>query len=76
MISVNNVRSEIERRLTASLRRRLEVSLPKLYAHARRNAVLALEDHDEADAAALPPRCPHSLDLLLDGEWLPERVML
>lgn len=77
MISVNNARSEIERRLTASLRRRLEVSLPKLYAHARRNAVLALEDHDEADAAAaLPSKCPYPLDPLLDGEWLPERVML
>lgn len=77
MISVNNARSEIERRLTASLRRRLEVSLPKLYAHARRNAVLALEDHGDADvAAALPLEYQYSLDLLLDGEWLPERFML
>ncbi len=75
LISINNARNEIERRMTASLRRRLAVSLPKLHAHARRNAALALEDHGEAEAAAaLPLECPYPLDLLLDGEWLPERV--
>jgi hypothetical protein len=72
--SVNNARDEIERRLTATLRRRLQASLPKLYAHARRDAVLALEDHGEADLAnALPPECPYSLDALLDAGWLPPR---
>jgi hypothetical protein len=71
--SVNNARDEIERRLTATLRRRLQASLPKLYAHARRDAVLALEDHGEPDAAmALPERCPFSLDELLDHGWLPD----
>jgi hypothetical protein len=72
--SVNNARDEIERRLTATLRRRLQASLPKLYAHARRDAVLALEDHGEADAAkTLPPNCPYALDVLLDADWLPPR---
>ena len=72
--SVNNARDEIERRLTAALRRRLQASLPKLYAHARRDAVLALEDHGEADLAkALPPECPYALDALLDADWLPPR---
>jgi hypothetical protein len=70
--SVNNARDEIERRLSAALRRRLLASLPKLYAHARRDAALALEDHGEPDAAiALPAECPYPLDALLDHAWLP-----
>ena len=48
--TVNNARNEIERRLTTSLRRRLLTSLPKLYGHARRDAVLALEEHGEPHA--------------------------
>jgi hypothetical protein len=72
MISVNGARSDIERRLTATLRRRLLASLPKLYDHARRNAALALEDHGEPDAAtALSPACPYTLAQLLDPDWLP-----
>ena len=56
LISVNNARAEIEDRLTPTLRKRLLASLPKLYERARRNAVLALEDHGEAAAAAALPR--------------------
>ena len=58
--TVNNARNEIERRLTTSLRRRLLASLPKLYGHARRDAVLALEDHSEPHAALLPTTYPYS----------------
>ena len=54
------------------MRRRLQASLPKLYAHARRDAALALEDRGEPDAAmALPTECPYPLEALLDHEWLP-----
>jgi hypothetical protein len=72
MISVNSARSEIERRMTATLRRKLNASLPKLYEVARRNAALALEDHGEAAAAcSLPLSLPYTLEKLLDAEWLP-----
>jgi hypothetical protein len=72
LISVNNARDEIEDRLTPTLRKRLAAVLPKTYERARRNAALALEDHDETDAAAaLPPTCPYTADQLLDPDWLP-----
>lgn len=72
MLSVNNARSEIERRLTPSIRRRLPQRLPKLYAHARDNAVLSLEDFGDMEAVGvLPDACPYSLAELLDRAWLP-----
>jgi hypothetical protein len=75
MLSVNGARREIGRRLTARLRKRLLASLPKLYEHARADAVLALEDRGEpAAAAALPAACPYTLDQLLDPGWLPPRA--
>lgn len=73
-ISINNARDELEDRLTPTLRKRLVAALPNIYERARRNAVLALEDHGEPDAAAaLPPACPYMLDQLLDPDWLPSR---
>lgn len=75
MISVNSARAEIEARLTPTLRKRLEVALPKAYATARRNAALALEDQGEPEAAAaLPEACPYDLAQLLDPDWLPPRA--
>lgn len=75
MMSVNGARREIERRLTASLRKRLLASLPKLHEHARRDAMLALEDYGEVEAAAaLPAACPYTLDQLLDADWLLRRI--
>lgn len=72
LMSVNNARAEIDDRLTPTLRKRLEVALPKAHERARRNAALALEDHGEPDAAAaLPLTCPYALDQLLDSDWLP-----
>lgn len=71
-ISINNARAEIEDRLTPTLRKRFATHLPKVYERARRNAVLALGDHGEADA--LPPTCPYTLDQLLDPTWLPPPV--
>jgi Domain of unknown function DUF29 len=72
MISVNSARGEIARRLTATIRNRVEPALPDLYRRSRRNAELALHDHDEADTArALPAGCPYALDDLLADEWWP-----
>ena len=72
MISINSARGEIERRLTPSVRREVEPSLPALYRRARRNANLALFDHGETEAArALPDACPYAFDDLLADEWWP-----
>jgi hypothetical protein len=73
MISVNNARGEIERRLTATIRRNLEPELAKLYRRARRNTQLTLLDYGEGEAAdALPEACPYTLDDLLADEWWPK----
>jgi hypothetical protein len=72
MISVNNARGEIERRLTVTIRRNAKADLAKLYRRARRNAELALLDYGEGKAAeALPDSCPYTLDDLLADEWWP-----
>ena len=68
---VVNFRSEIERRLTRSLRRDLERRRPRLYAEARRNLQRKLERYGEAEIGArLPERCPWTLDQIL-GDWWP-----
>ena len=75
LVTVNDARNQLDRRLTPSLRRRLPKVMPRLYANARRNAVLALEDHGEMDAAtALPATNPYPLHRLLDLDWLPARA--
>jgi Domain of unknown function DUF29 len=72
MISVNNARGEIERRLTTTIRNQLEPALAGLYRRCRRNTELSLLDLKEPKAArALPPTCPYTLDDLLADEWWP-----
>jgi hypothetical protein len=72
MISVNNARGEIERRLTRTIRSEVEPGLSERYRRARRNANLALLDHGEkAAASALPLDCRYAFDDLLADEWWP-----
>ncbi len=73
MLTVQRARSELEERLTPSLRRHLRAALPRLYTRARRDARFALELHGEHEAAAhLPERCPWTLAQLLDPDFWPE----
>jgi hypothetical protein len=65
-------RSEIERRLTATLRRDLERQLTRLYADARRGLTRKLSRYGEAEIALkLPTQCPYTLDQIL-GDWWPD----
>ena len=67
---VLHFRSEIEDRLSATLRRALRRQLPRLYERARRDARKRLEIYGEANAGArLPERCPYTLDQALGGFW-------
>lgn len=66
-------RSELEARLTPTLRRDLERQLPRLYERARSDLSRKLERYGEGDIAArLPERCPYALDQIL-GDFWPER---
>jgi hypothetical protein len=72
MISVVDGRGEIERRMTATIRREVEPALATLYRRSRRKTELALADHGETDAArALPEACPYAFGDLLTDEWWP-----
>jgi hypothetical protein len=72
MISVNNARGEIKRRLTPTIRSQVAPALADLYRRSRRNAELSLLDHDAPEAArALPATCPYAFDDLLADEWWP-----
>ncbi len=72
LITIDNARYEIGRRLSRSIHNVAETELPKLYALARRNAARELLDDGERKAAdALPTENPYSLDLLLDEARYP-----
>ncbi|MDX1539842.1 MAG: DUF29 domain-containing protein [Geminicoccaceae bacterium] len=68
-------RRDIERRLTATLRRDLIRRLPKLYSETIRDLDRKFEFYGEGLAAqSLPERCPYTLDQVL-GDWWPEDPM-
>jgi Domain of unknown function DUF29 len=72
MISVVDARGEIERRMTATIRREVEPELAKLYKRSRRKAALDLAGHGEVEGArSLPVLCPYAFDDLLADEWWP-----
>ncbi len=52
MRTVANARAEIADRLTPTIRRDVEANLQRLYTQARREAALALAEHDELEGAA------------------------
>ena len=65
-----NFRSEIERRLTPSLRRDLERRHHQLYTEARRDLARKLVHYGEDDVVVrLPERCPWTLDQILGDFW-------
>jgi hypothetical protein len=66
-------RSEIEERLTPTLRRDLQRQLPVLYERGRRNLLRKLAAHGEPDAPDLPETCPFTLDQLLSDWWPDDR---
>lgn len=71
-LSIREARSDIFYHLTATLRRDIAEELAEIYEHARDNAQQALEDYDEHEAAAaLPTKCPYTLDDLLRRRWYP-----
>jgi Domain of unknown function DUF29 len=68
---VDEFRSQIEDKLTPTIRRDLEAGLAAIYGRARRNAARKMGRYSEAVAAAtLPEACPYSLEQIL-GDWEP-----
>ena len=69
-----DARAELEERLSATLRRDLDASLPRLYRSARKQAELGLRRlwRESGAAAALPTACPYTLDQILEDDWYPD----
>ena len=68
---VDEFRSQIEDKLTPTIRREVEAELDAIYGRARRNAARKMRRHGEHEAvAALPEACPYTLDQIL-GDWEP-----
>jgi Domain of unknown function DUF29 len=69
---VDEFRSQIEDKLTPSIRRDLEADLDAIYGRARRNVGRKMRRYGEdAAAAALPEACPYTIEQIL-GDWEPE----
>jgi len=69
---VDEFRSQIEDKLTPTIRRRVEADLDALYGRARRNAARKVGRYGELGAAAaLPETCPYTLEQIL-GDWEPD----
>jgi len=70
--TIIRARTELEDKLTPSLRRSLPRQLPRLYAQAGRDTAASLRAHGEPDAAAaLPETSPWRLADLLRHDWYP-----
>jgi hypothetical protein len=73
MARIAEARSVLSDKLSLTLLRDAEATLPKLYADARRQAFLALAKFGEENATnKLPTQCPFSLDEVRRDEWYPE----
>jgi Domain of unknown function DUF29 len=65
-------RTEIEDKITPSIRRGLPKRLPRLWLQARRDTAAALRLRGEPEVAdALPAECPYRLADLLRHDWCP-----
>jgi Domain of unknown function DUF29 len=74
--SITDSRAELASDLTFTLRRDVRTRLPRLYAEARRAAILGLEMCEEAEAARLLPEAnPWGLDDVLRDDWYPEPLL-
>jgi hypothetical protein len=79
--SIVEARSVLDKKLSAAIERDLRDGLQHLYVHARRAAVLGLEDYAEEDYAEdeaadlLPEASPWTLKDVLRDDWYPEPTM-
>ena len=70
--SIIDARTEIDDKVSPSLRRDLDDQLPRLWSQARSKADNGLRRFGEPDAAdLLPADCPYALDDLLTDGWYP-----
>ena len=70
--SIIDARAVLGDKLSPSLRRDIETTLPRLYAAARKQAATELLKYHEQEAArALPRECPYTVEQILAEDWYP-----
>ena len=67
-------RIRLARKLTPTIRRKLEDDFDLLYRNGRRLALADFEVHEPHNPERLPERAPFGLADLLDEEWMPKRA--
>jgi hypothetical protein len=73
LVSIIDARAVLEDKLSPSLRRDIEATLTRLYAVARKQAVIELLKYGEREAGlTLPAECPYTFDRILAEDWYPE----
>jgi hypothetical protein len=70
MGSIVDARAVLEDKITPTLRRDIDETLPRLYERARKAVELNFKEHRET--ASLPTICPYMLDQILEDDWYPE----
>lgn len=68
---IDEFRDQIERKISPTIRRRLERDLDGVFARARRRVQRRMRRYgEEQGAEALPRKCPYTLEQIL-GDWEP-----
>ena len=69
---IDGFRDQLDRKLSPSIRRRLQREFDDAFARARRRVQRKMERYGETQgAAALPSECPYRLEQVL-SDWLPD----
>jgi Domain of unknown function DUF29 len=69
---IDTFRDQMKRKLSPTIRRQLKRDLGEVYADGQRIVARKMGRYgEEQAAAALPARCPYTLEQVL-GDWLPE----
>jgi hypothetical protein len=72
MRSITDARAQLGDKLSATLRRDAESTLPAIYDDARDQAELGFQEFGEEDVVtSLPAECPYSIDEILQKRWYP-----
>jgi hypothetical protein len=69
---VDEFRSQIEDKLTPTIRRDVEADFGMIYVRARRNAIRKMRRFGE-EVAAIPEACPYTIEQIL-GDWEPDEI--
>jgi hypothetical protein len=69
MGSILDARAVLEDKISPTLRRDIEETLPRLYQRARRAVEFSFKEHREDPS--LPAECPYTIDQLLTDDWYP-----